>query len=121
MMSTRAATLVDELRAQADVVIFDTPPMLSLPVASLLARHVDAVLVIVDASRSRTRQIQRAVELIEQAGGQVLGAAINRVRATDVPVDDAYVASQLTELEQPAPGKPVRKPAARKATGATPR
>src|SRR6185436_9214994 len=79
--SRRLNARLAELREQCDVLIVDTPPVLAQPDAALLGPHVDGVLFVVDARSSRGRQVRRALELLQQAGVPVLGAALNRVSA----------------------------------------
>jgi capsular exopolysaccharide synthesis family protein len=77
--SPHLASRLAELRQRSDLVVFDTPPVLAQADAALLSPHVDGVIFVVDAERSRGRQVRRALELLAEAGAQVLGAAFNRV------------------------------------------
>ncbi len=77
--SDRLAARLAELRSACDVLVFDTPPVLAQPDATLLGQHVDGVVFVVDARKSRGRQVRRALELLNEAGVVVLGAAFNRV------------------------------------------
>ncbi|MDQ3808757.1 MAG: polysaccharide biosynthesis tyrosine autokinase, partial [Chloroflexota bacterium] len=77
--SRRLEDRLSELREQCDVLVLDTPPVLGQPDAALLAPHVDGVVLVVDVRTSRGRQVRRALELLNAAGAQVWGAALNRV------------------------------------------
>jgi protein-tyrosine kinase len=70
---------LDELTRLCDVVILDTPPVLSQPDAQLLASLVDATVLVVDATRSRGRDTARTVDLLHRSGGVVVGVILNRV------------------------------------------
>jgi len=69
--------LLDELRNQADVVVIDSPPVLVVADATLLARQVDGVLLVLRAGHTRKRAAQQAVESLQQVGATVLGVVLN--------------------------------------------
>jgi Mrp family chromosome partitioning ATPase len=62
----------------AEVVIFDTPPLLGLPDASILASKVDGTLVVVDITRDTKADLQQMKTLLVLAGARVLGCVVNK-------------------------------------------
>jgi capsular exopolysaccharide synthesis family protein len=62
-----------------DLVIFDTPPIISVADALNLAAHCDGVVVVVSAGAAPPSVLQQAVRQIEQVKGRVLGVVLNRV------------------------------------------
>ncbi len=64
----------------AEVVIFDTPPLLGLSDTSILASKVDSTLVVVDAARTSKGNLKQAKALLEQAGVCVVGSVVNKRR-----------------------------------------
>lgn len=64
----RIETLVAELREHADIVVFDSPPVTEAADALLLARAVDAVVLVVWYGRTRRDLLARARTLLEQLG-----------------------------------------------------
>lgn len=77
--SGRMRMLLDELRTQADVIIFDSPPLLAVVDASLLAHICDAVLLVVLAGVTRTSALKRSKEQLVQSGTRIAGTVFNRV------------------------------------------
>jgi non-specific protein-tyrosine kinase len=71
--------LITKLKEQADVIIFDSPPLLAVTDASLLARRVGATLMVIEAGRNRSHACQRAKEILEQVGIEPLGVVLNRL------------------------------------------
>ena len=71
--------LIERLRSQADVLVFDTPPVLPVTDAAVLAAQVDGVLVVAEAGQTRRTAARRAVEKLRTVGAPLLGAALNRV------------------------------------------
>jgi non-specific protein-tyrosine kinase len=79
--SQRMAELIEALKAQADLVLFDTPPLLVFADAALLARVCDGTLLVARARFTRIGALVRALEQIDQAGARLLGVVLNRVAA----------------------------------------
>lgn len=64
----------------AEIVIFDTPPILGLSDASIMASRVDGTLAVVDITRARKESLKQVKALLAQAGTRVLGCVINKQR-----------------------------------------
>jgi capsular exopolysaccharide synthesis family protein len=64
----------------AEIVIFDTPPLLGLSDASILASKVDGALVVVDITRARKGNLRQMKDLIGQTGVRVIGCVVNKQR-----------------------------------------
>jgi len=77
--SQRMEELLDELAEQADVVVIDSPPTLAVTDAAVLARHVDGVLLVVNAGETRREPVRRALTSLEQVKAHVIGVVLNRV------------------------------------------
>ncbi|HLG61102.1 MAG TPA: Wzz/FepE/Etk N-terminal domain-containing protein [Ktedonosporobacter sp.] len=65
---------------QAEVIIFDTPPLLGLSDASLLASKVDGTLVVLDITRTTKKTLAQTNALLRRAGSNVLGYIVNKQR-----------------------------------------
>ena len=77
--SARMASLVEELkdRYKGDrVIIMDSPSLLTCPDPMVLSRFVDGILLVVEAERTSSEDIKRAMELLK--GKPVLGALFNK-------------------------------------------
>lgn len=77
--SQRMRELIDHLKAEADLLIFDSPPVLAVTDAAVLSTQMDGVLLVVEVGRTRRDVIFRAVDALRRVGAPVLGAALNRV------------------------------------------
>lgn len=62
-----------------EVVIFDTPPLLGLSDASILASKVDGALVVVDSTRTTKDKLLKLKGTLSQTGVHVLGCVANKV------------------------------------------
>jgi non-specific protein-tyrosine kinase len=76
----RLEQVLSLLRAQADLVLVDTPPAAVLADAALLAPRLDGVLLVVSAGRTKRDLAKRAKEQLERAGSNVLGVVLINVR-----------------------------------------
>lgn len=77
---TAAAALLQELAALFDVVILDSPPVLAVTDASLLAARVDGVVLVNSLNETRASDAQRAREILEAVNAPVVGVVANKVR-----------------------------------------
>jgi len=64
----------------AEVIIFDSPPMLGLSDASILASKVDGILLVVDIEHANKKNIEQMKSHLTQSGGRVLGCVVNKQR-----------------------------------------
>jgi capsular exopolysaccharide synthesis family protein len=80
LSSRRLDSLLDALRMQADVVIFDSPPALPVTDACILAAKVDGTLLVVDAGKTRSQSLRRAKESLTMSKTHLLGAVLNKLK-----------------------------------------
>ena len=73
----RAGELLQGLTAQFDLVLIDTPPVLPVTDALVVAGWVDATLLVVAAGKTTKRGLGRTVELLRQVDAPLLGAVLN--------------------------------------------
>lgn len=77
--SQRMKHIVERLAEVADIVVFDTPPVLVVTDAAVLGRQVDGVLLVADAGGTREQALAQAVAELRKTGANVLGIAMNRL------------------------------------------
>lgn len=82
--SVRAAELMQQLDAIADIVVYDTPPAATVTDAVILAAQVDGVLQVVRAGKTRIDLIQRCKVLLERTNAYILGPILNGVQVNDL-------------------------------------
>lgn len=79
LASERMHRRLAELRARADIVLIDSPPVLLVSDPVVLARLVDGIILVADAQRTSGASLKKACTSLSQAGGRVLGVCLNRV------------------------------------------
>jgi len=80
---------ISQMKRSFDWILFDAPPVNLYNDAALLAPHVDGVILVVEAERTRREVVMRAKGLLQQRGTvRLLGAVFNH-RKLHIP-DWAY-------------------------------
>ncbi|MBE9506745.1 MAG: polysaccharide biosynthesis tyrosine autokinase [Chloroflexi bacterium] len=77
--SQRMRDLLSELAQHVDVVLIDSPPVLPVTDAAVLAQSVDGVLLVIDVGETRREVARRAAEGLTQVGANLIGVVLNRV------------------------------------------
>ena len=77
-------SLYEQFRAKYDLTIIDCPAVFSDRYFELSPEAADGVVLVVQAERNRPEIIRQAQSLIENAGGKLIGAILNR-RHTYIP------------------------------------
>jgi succinoglycan biosynthesis transport protein ExoP len=81
LSSSRAADLLRNLSAQADIVLVDCPPVLPVTDSIVLSQRVDATVLVVSARTTSRKAAHRAAEMLQQVNAPLIGAVLNGVTA----------------------------------------
>lgn len=79
LSSQRMVELMNRLKDMADVVIFDSPPVLAVTDAAVLSSRVDGVILIAQAKRTRRGATRQALQRLEHVGANILGCVLNQL------------------------------------------
>jgi capsular exopolysaccharide synthesis family protein len=82
--SPRMMRVLESLRADAEFVVTDSPPILAVTDAAILNLYVDGVLIVLDAGRTRRRDARRTVQTLRALDAHVLGIVYNRTDEAEV-------------------------------------
>jgi uncharacterized protein involved in exopolysaccharide biosynthesis/Mrp family chromosome partitioning ATPase len=77
-------TEVKEIK-EYDYILIDTPPILPVMDAVELSTHVDGVLMVYEAGKVSKMALRRARTHIQNAGGRIIGAVLNKMKAEVSP------------------------------------
>lgn len=80
MGARRMEDVIGVLVEQADQVIFDTPPVVAVTDAAVLATKVDGVLLVISAGRTRREQARTAVQRLEQVNARLVGTVLTNLQ-----------------------------------------
>jgi polysaccharide biosynthesis transport protein len=75
--SQRMQTLVEAAINQYDIIILDSPPVLSFADALILSAFADGVILVVNSQKSPRSLVQKASRAIQQGNARLLGVVLN--------------------------------------------
>ncbi len=87
LSSAQMKDLITELKQRYDFVFFDSPPIMGVSDASILASEVDMTLQVIQYRRYPQPMNIRAKQLIEKVGGNLLGIVLNNINMSQ---DESY-------------------------------
>jgi non-specific protein-tyrosine kinase len=77
--SEKMDRILEQVRGQSDMIIIDSPPVLAVTDAAVLAPRMDGVLLVVRPGVTKLVACKRAVEQLRRVGANVLGVVLNEV------------------------------------------
>ncbi|MBI3542197.1 MAG: polysaccharide biosynthesis tyrosine autokinase [Deltaproteobacteria bacterium] len=77
--SGRFTELLEDLRSVYDYIVLDTPPVILVPDAGLIAQHADMVMMIADANNTTKENLSAAIETILHLKQKRIYSVLNRV------------------------------------------
>lgn len=83
LSSVSMETFLKQAVEQFDHVIFDTPPVLAVTDAQILANKCDGVILVVSSGKTEVEEAAKAKEMLIASKGKLLGAVLNNKKLTD--------------------------------------
>lgn len=120
LSSSQMKDLIGELKARYDFVFFDSPPIMGVSDASILASEVDVTIQVIQYRRYPQPMNIRAKQLIEKVGGNLVGIVLNNINMSQ---DESYYYysgyyhDYYAKNEESEPAAPDKKPAEEKSSG----
>lgn len=88
LLNTKRFTdLLADVKSRFDLVIIDSPPILGVSDASVLAAEVDATIIVVQHRKLPRHMLLRVKQAVDNVGGNVIGVVLNNV---DISSDSSY-------------------------------
>jgi protein-tyrosine kinase len=69
---------IEQLYESFDLLVFDTPPVLAVTDAQILAHQCDGTVLVVESGRTEIEAAVKAKELLEAANAKLLGVVLNK-------------------------------------------
>lgn len=79
LQSQAMSDLLDQFRADYDVVLVDAPPLLPVTDAAILAAVSDGALIVARHGKTSREQLRQSMQRLEAVGGRALGVVLNMV------------------------------------------
>lgn len=77
LASKRFQEMLEEAKQTYDIVIFDTPPVLAVTDAQILANLVDGSILVIRSKKTEIEAAQKSVDILKAANGKLLGTVLN--------------------------------------------
>lgn len=90
MNSPRLAQLIDSVRKEYDITIFDCPPILPVTDGVTLGSKVDGVVMVYQVGKVGRNALRRAKSLLENAKASLIGVVLSNVSAEMTPDYEMY-------------------------------
>jgi len=101
--SRRMSELLADVKQRFDLVLVDSPPILGVSDASVLASEVDLTMIVVQHRKLPRNMLVRVKQAVENVGGHVVGVVLNNV---DISSDNQYhYYTSYYTYYTPAPGE----------------
>ena len=77
LSSNSFANLLDEIKKNYDIIIFDAPPLLSVSDAQILSHQCDGSLLIIHSGVARKEEVLKAQSILTSSQAKILGVILN--------------------------------------------
>jgi capsular exopolysaccharide synthesis family protein len=81
LSSSRMDAAIEALKRNADIIVFDSPPVLAVADAAVLAGKVDATILVVDSGKTRAHALRRAADTLARSRTRTVGVVLNKLTA----------------------------------------
>ncbi|HXV28355.1 MAG TPA: polysaccharide biosynthesis tyrosine autokinase, partial [bacterium] len=85
LSSNRLKMIIEELRGHFDMVIFDSPPVVSVADSSVVASRVDGVILVSRSGFIPRHLSMQAKRSIESVNGRIIGCVLNSIQSQHQP------------------------------------
>jgi capsular exopolysaccharide synthesis family protein len=80
LSSQKMRNIMEQLRQEFDLVIYDTPPLLGLADSSLLAPHTAGIILVARLNKTDPTVLRQALDGLKISRGSVLGLVVNGIK-----------------------------------------
>lgn len=84
LSSRKMKTLMVELKEHYDVILMDTPPLLSFPDSLIISAMCDGVILVVQAGKVKKDVVKKAKVNLERVKARILGVVLNNVKRSNI-------------------------------------
>jgi succinoglycan biosynthesis transport protein ExoP len=99
--SPRMREMLDGLQAKFDVILLDSPPVLRVTDAAVLASMATTSVIVVNAGKTRTDELRAAVQRLAQSGSPIAGVLLNRLANREAGYYGGYVTEDEPGEQRP--------------------
>lgn len=90
LMSDKTLILLEEVKNNFDVVIFDGAPCLLVTDSTIISRIVDSTVLVTSYKYTKIDDLKEAKKRIKRVGGNIVGVILNRVEVSNKKYESKY-------------------------------
>ena len=90
LMSDKTLALLEEVKNNFDVVIFDGAPCLLVTDSTIISRIVDNTVLVTSYKYTKIDDLKEATKRIKRVGGKIAGVILNRVEISNKKYENKY-------------------------------
>ena len=90
LVTKKMKNIIEALRDNFDIIIFDAPPALIVTDALIIARLVDFTILVSAQNITRIEDLNKTKIAIENVGGKLAGVILNKVQITAKKYENTY-------------------------------
>ncbi len=90
LMSPRMGVMLQLCKKRYDMIIIDSPPVIGLSDAPILARQADSTLLVIATKQATRKSAANALKRLKAAGANVVGAAMTKFSIDNLDYNYAY-------------------------------
>ena len=90
LMSDKTLELLEEVKNNFDVVIFDGAPCLLVTDSTIISRIVDSTVLVTSYKYTKIDDLKEATKRIKRVGGNIAGVILNRVEISNKKYESKY-------------------------------
>lgn len=90
LMSDKTLALLEEVKNNFDVVIFDGAPCLLVTDSTIISRIVDSTVLVTSYKYTKIDDLKEATKRIKRVGGKIAGVILNRVEISNKKYESKY-------------------------------
>jgi protein-tyrosine kinase len=83
LSSNKMRDFLSSVKKDFDIIIIDSPPVLAVTDAQILATMVDGVVLVVESGKTEKEAVIRAKDLLSKVKANIIGAVINKIPVSD--------------------------------------
>lgn len=90
LVSEKTGELIKNVKKIFDIIIFDGTPSLIVTDALIIARQVDATLIVTSYKTTKMGDVEKIKKSIENVGGKIAGIVINKIPVSAKKYENSY-------------------------------
>lgn len=90
LTSPRMQEMIKEARREFDLILFDSPPILPIADASILAPLMDQVIIVYEIGKTARQALMRAKVQLESSGAHIAGVILNNIKPSTESIMFSY-------------------------------